>query len=135
MEKIYHIDDINQIVIEILKKAKHNIIRIDGELGAGKTTLIKSICEKLGVTSMVQSPTFSIMNQYESLSGIIYHFDFYRIKKIDEVLDLGFLDLFEIAYLNLIEWGENVQEILPQQMHHFQLNTINEFKRKIKQLK
>ncbi|MCY4254027.1 MAG: tRNA (adenosine(37)-N6)-threonylcarbamoyltransferase complex ATPase subunit type 1 TsaE [Flavobacteriaceae bacterium] len=135
MEKIYHIDDINQIVIEILKKAKHNIIRIDGELGVGKTTLIKSICEKLGVTSMVQSPTFSIMNQYESLSGIIYHFDFYRIKKIDEVLDLGFLDLFEIAYLNLIEWGENVQEILPQQMHHFQLNTINEFKRKIKQLK
>ncbi|MCY4160731.1 MAG: tRNA (adenosine(37)-N6)-threonylcarbamoyltransferase complex ATPase subunit type 1 TsaE [Flavobacteriaceae bacterium] len=135
MDVIYHIKDIDQIANEIIQKAKCNIIRIDGELGAGKTTLIKAICKIAGVDSIVQSPTFSIINQYTSSNGMISHFDFYRIKKAEEAIDLGILDLFQIAYLNLIEWGENIQNLLPLQIHHYQLMTINNLKRKINQLK
>ena len=135
MDRIYHIKDIDQIASEIIKLAEYNVVRIDGGLGAGKTTLIKAICKKIGISKMVQSPTFSIINQYVHSKGVVYHLDFYRIKEISEALDLGLLDLFEMAYLNFIEWGENVEQILPDQIHHFQLDTIGEFHRKINQLK
>ncbi len=135
MDEIYHIKDIDQIANEILKNANYHIIRIDGGLGAGKTTLIKSMCKVIGVKSMVQSPTFSLINDYESPKGVVYHFDFYRIKKIEEALDLGILELFEIAYMNFIEWGENIQQILPNQIHHYYLQPIDDIKRKIKKFK
>lgn len=86
-----------------------------GKMGAGKTTFIKALCEVLGVSDVVNSPTFSIVNEYRSdESGeLIYHFDFYRIKKIEEVYDMGYEDYFYSGALCLIEWPELVEELLP----------------------
>ena len=86
-----------------------------GKMGAGKTTFVKAICEELGVEDTITSPTFAIVNEYRSdLAGeLIYHFDFYRIKKLDEVYDMGYEDYFYSGALCFIEWPELVEEVLP----------------------
>jgi len=86
-----------------------------GSMGAGKTTFIKAICEELGVDDVVTSPTFAIVNEYvTSTGGTIYHFDFYRIKKLEEVYDMGFEDYFYSGALCFIEWPELIEEVLPE---------------------
>ena len=84
-------------------------------MGAGKTTFIKAVCEELGVDDVITSPTFAIVNEYRSdaTGELIYHFDFYRIKKLDEVYDMGYEDYFYSGALCLIEWPELVEELLP----------------------
>lgn len=89
-----------------------------GSMGAGKTTFIKAVCEQLGVKDAVTSPTFAIVNEYESDMGAIYHFDFYRIKNLGEVMDLGFEDYAYSGNLCLMEWPELIEELLPE-------NTVN----------
>ena len=86
-----------------------------GKMGAGKTTFIKALCKLLGVEDEVNSPTFAIINEYRSqtTAEIIYHFDFYRIKKLEEVYDLGYEDYFYSGALCFIEWPELVEELLP----------------------
>lgn len=86
-----------------------------GKMGAGKTTFIKAICEALGVTDVITSPTFAIVNEYRSEEDneLIYHFDFYRIKKLEEVYDMGYEDYFYSGALCFIEWPELVEELLP----------------------
>ncbi len=84
-----------------------------GEMGVGKTTFIKVICEQLGVIDTVSSPTFSIVNEYKSAEGEkIFHFDFYRIKNINEVYDMGYEDYFFSNSYCFIEWSENIEELL-----------------------
>lgn len=87
-----------------------------GTMGAGKTTFIKAVCEALGVRETVTSPTFAIVNEYQSETDgtVIYHFDFYRIKKIDEVYDMGYEDYFYSGAVNFIEWPELVEDLLPE---------------------
>jgi len=90
------------------------VIAFYGEMGAGKTTLIKAICEELGVASAISSPTYSIVNEYMSAKGIrIYHFDFYRLKNVDEAYDLGYEDYFYSKAYCFIEWPEKIQELMP----------------------
>ena len=86
-----------------------------GKMGAGKTTFIKALCKELGVEDEVNSPTFAIINEYrsETTAELIYHFDFYRIKKLEEVYDLGYEDYFYSGALCFIEWPELVEELLP----------------------
>ena len=86
-----------------------------GKMGAGKTTFIKAVCEALGVTDVVNSPTFSIINEYRSdtTGELIYHFDFYRIQRLEEVYDMGYEDYFYSGALCFIEWPELVEELLP----------------------
>jgi tRNA threonylcarbamoyladenosine biosynthesis protein TsaE len=84
-----------------------------GKMGAGKTTFIKAICEELGVKDVITSPTFAIVNEYTTDNSSIYHFDFYRIKKLEEVYDMGFEDYFYSGSLCLIEWPELIEEVLP----------------------
>lgn len=86
-----------------------------GAMGAGKTTFIKAVCEALGVDDVVNSPTFSIVNEYRSdeTGELIYHFDFYRIEKIDEVYDMGYEDYFYSGALCFIEWPELIEDVLP----------------------
>jgi tRNA threonylcarbamoyladenosine biosynthesis protein TsaE len=84
-----------------------------GEMGAGKTTLIQGICKALGITQEITSPTFSLVNEYQTASRkTIYHFDFYRIKSIDEVYDIGYEDYFYSNNICLIEWPSNISELL-----------------------
>ena len=86
-----------------------------GNMGAGKTTFIKALCKVLGVEDEVNSPTFAIINEYrsETTAELIYHFDFYRIKKLEEVYDLGYEDYFYSGAICFIEWPELVEELLP----------------------
>ena len=86
-----------------------------GKMGAGKTTFIKAICQELGVTDNITSPTFAIVNEYRSdIAGeLIYHFDFYRIKKLEEVYDMGYEDYFYSGAICFIEWPELIEDLLP----------------------
>ena len=85
-----------------------------GKMGAGKTTFIKAICEELRVEDVITSPTFAIVNVYEAPDTTIYHFDFYRIKKLEEVYDMGYEDYFYGGGLCFIEWPELIEELLPE---------------------
>ena len=94
--------------------AEHNVIAFYGKMGAGKTTFIKALCEELGVEDVITSPTFAIVNEYEAPERIIYHFDFYRIKRLEEVYDMGYEDYFYAPdALCFIEWPELIEELLP----------------------
>lgn len=91
-----------------------NIFAFFGQMGAGKTTFIKAICRELGVADAVNSPTFTIVNEYRAAKGFpVYHFDFYRINKIAEAYDIGIDEYFSGDGLCLIEWPEKIKEILP----------------------
>lgn len=92
----------------------HTVFAFYGEMGTGKTTFIKAICEELGVKDVINSPTFAIVNEYRSETDeLIYHFDFYRINKIEEAFDFGYEDYFYCGALCFIEWPEKIDEILP----------------------
>jgi tRNA threonylcarbamoyladenosine biosynthesis protein TsaE len=108
------------------------VFAFNGEMGAGKTTFIKSICETMGVNETVNSPTFSIVNEYEAADGrIIYHLDCYRINKIQEALDLGVEEYFYSGNLCFIEWSENIAPILPDSLVNVDIEEMENKKRKV----
>lgn len=113
---VKHIEELRSAAHTILSEMKdHSIFAIDGKMGAGKTTLIKDFCNILGVTEIVSSPTFALVNEYSSDNNEpVYHFDFYRIKKLDEVYDIGYEEYFYSSYKCFIEWPELVTELLPE---------------------
>ena len=113
---IKDIDHIEEAAREFIKNmGDDTVFAFYGKMGAGKTTFIKALCKLLGVEDEVNSPTFAIINEYRSqtTAELIYHFDFYRIKKLDEVYDLGYEDYFYSGALCFIEWPELVEELLP----------------------
>ena len=108
-----------------------------GKMGAGKTTFIKAVCEELGVDDVITSPTFAIVNEYSLTSHLspltskIYHFDFYRIKKLEEVYDMGFEDYFYSGNLCFIEWPELIEEVLPEDAVRVTIEALTDGSRKI----
>lgn len=100
-----------------------------GDMGAGKTTFIKNFCKFLGVDDVVSSPTYSIVNEYESPNGSVFHFDFYRIKDIQEAYDLGYEEYFYGGGVCLIEWPERVDELLPEKHIKVEINALDENRR------
>ena len=101
------------------------VFAFSGKMGAGKTTFIKSICEVMGVKETVNSPTFSIVNEYEAADGrIIYHFDCYRINKIQEALDFGAEEYLYSGNLCFIEWSENIAPILPDSLVNVDIEEV-----------
>lgn len=115
IESLDQIEDCAQKFIE-QALPNHKIIAFYGSMGAGKTTFIKAICEVLGVTDSITSPTFAIINEYHTpqLDAPIYHFDFYRIKKLEEAYDMGYEEYFYNKGLCFIEWPELIEELLPE---------------------
>ena len=124
---ISNLDNIRETAREFIDNmGDHKVFAFYGKMGAGKTTFIKAVCEELGVTDVITSPTFAIVNEYEAgdveahsslltlHSSLIYHFDFYRIKKLEEVYDMGYEDYFYSGALCFIEWPELIEELLPE---------------------
>jgi tRNA threonylcarbamoyladenosine biosynthesis protein TsaE len=111
-------EDLDRAAEEFLSEIGENrIIAFYAPMGAGKTTFTTAVCRRLGVRDdAVSSPTFAIVNEYRTSSGEpLYHFDFYRITKIAEALDIGFYDYIDSGCLCIIEWPENIEEILPEE--------------------
>ena len=115
--RISSLADINEAAKKfIANMGDARVFAFYGKMGAGKTTFIKAICEELGVDDVITSPTFAIVNEYQSSTtgDSIYHFDFYRIKKLDEVYDMGYEDYFYGGSLCFLEWPELIEELLPE---------------------
>ncbi|MFP5079277.1 tRNA (adenosine(37)-N6)-threonylcarbamoyltransferase complex ATPase subunit type 1 TsaE [Pedobacter sp. JCM 36344] len=124
--------DLEEAAQKLLDFSKQNKMFVFyGDMGAGKTTFIKTICAKLGVNDMVSSPTFSIVNEYEGKGKTIYHFDFYRIKSIQEAFDIGYEEYFYSGNICLIEWPEKIQELLPEHYVKVEISTIDASRRLI----
>ena len=112
--KIKDLEHIREAAQEFISHmGDHRVFAFYGSMGAGKTTFIKALCEELGVTDVVTSPTFAIVNEYQASDHPIFHFDFYRIKKLEEVYDMGYEDYFYSDALCFIEWPELIEEVLP----------------------
>ena len=112
---ISNLDNIRESAREFINNiGSHKVFAFYGKMGAGKTTFIKAICEELGVDDVITSPTFAIINEYSGKDDTIYHFDFYRIKKLEEVYDMGYEDYFYSGALCFIEWPELIEEVLPE---------------------
>ena len=113
---IKSLDTIQEAAKEFINRmGEGKVFAFYGKMGAGKTTFIKALCETLGVKDVITSPTFSLINEYTDGKGnSIYHFDFYRIKKLEEVYDMGYEDYFYSGNLCLLEWPTLIEEILPE---------------------
>lgn len=130
--KITSLDNIEEVAKEFINLMGDNtIFAFYGKMGAGKTTFIKALCKALGVEDEVNSPTFAIVNEYrsESTAELIYHFDFYRIKKVEEVYDLGYEDYFYSGALCFIEWPELIEELLPEDTKKISIEENNDGER------
>ncbi|MGY8909530.1 MAG: tRNA (adenosine(37)-N6)-threonylcarbamoyltransferase complex ATPase subunit type 1 TsaE [Flavobacteriales bacterium] len=132
MNKNYSLDNLSEIASEIIASAENKTLLFFGEMGVGKTTLIKEICKNLGVLDSISSPTFSLVNEYEtSKKEKVFQFDFYRITDEDEALDMGIEEYFDNNDWCLIEWPKNIENLLPLDAVEIHLSILNDGKRNI----
>lgn len=134
--KLNRLSDLDEAAESLLTFAgDEKIFVFEGDMGAGKTTFIKTISKALGVKEIVSSPTFSIVNEYDADGAIIYHFDFYRIKSLQEAYDIGYEEYFYSGNICFIEWPEKIQELLPNHYIKVEIFTVNEHERILSILK
>ncbi len=115
MEIVFTIDEIESVAKQIIAQHPEKVILFHGEMGVGKTTLIKQLCKTLGVLEATSSPTFSLVNEYEiAKDQLVYHFDFYRLKNEMEALDMGADDYFYSGNWCFIEWAEKIPNLIPE---------------------
>jgi tRNA threonylcarbamoyladenosine biosynthesis protein TsaE len=131
--EIKSLDTINETAQKFIDQiGDRTVFAFNGKMGSGKTTFIKSICETLGVKETVNSPTFSIVNEYETTDGrIIYHFDCYRINSVQEALDMGAEEYLYSGNLCFIEWSENIAPILPNSLVNVDIEEMENGKRNV----
>lgn len=132
MNRDYSISELPEIAKEIIQNASSKILLFYGEMGVGKTTLIKEISKFLGTQDITSSPTFSIVNEYYTeKNGLVYHFDFYRIEDEEEAMDIGIEDYFYSDNWCFIEWPENIENLLPLNSVEIHLTLLDNQKRNI----
>jgi tRNA threonylcarbamoyladenosine biosynthesis protein TsaE len=132
MNKNYSLEDLSLIASEIISSAKRKTLLFYGEMGVGKTTLIKEICKELKVQDSISSPTFSLVNEYQtSTNEKVFHFDFYRITDQEEALDIGIEEYFYNNDWCLIEWPGNIENLLPLEAVEIHLTILDNRKRNI----
>lgn len=133
MNKNYSLEDLNSIAKDIIAHIQqHKVVLFYGEMGVGKTTLIKELCKVLGVKDVAHSPTFSLVNEYQTVKGeTIYHFDFYRIENEDEAYDIGIEDYFYSNNWCFIEWPSTIKNLLPLDAVAIHISLLENNERKI----
>ena len=133
--KINSLADINEAAKTFVENmGDGKVFAFYGKMGAGKTTFVKAVCECLGVDDVITSPTFAIVNEYTSATtgDAIYHFDFYRIKKLEEVYDMGYEDYFYSGSLCFLEWPELIEDLLPEDAAKVTIEEIADGSRVVK---
>ncbi|MEZ7955027.1 MAG: tRNA (adenosine(37)-N6)-threonylcarbamoyltransferase complex ATPase subunit type 1 TsaE [Bacteroidales bacterium] len=127
------LDNIEEAAGEFLmKKPANMVVALYGEMGAGKTTFTKALCKVLGVVDGVNSPTFNLINEYRTDKGeVVYHFDFYRINKLEEAFDIGFEEFIESGNLCIIEWPEKIELILPSDTLRVKISVLKDGSREL----
>ena len=132
MNKNYSLLNLNQIAKDIIKNSKHKVLLFYGDMGVGKTTLIKEICKELGTDDITSSPTFSIVNEYITSNGnTIYHFDFYRLNNEEEAYNIGVEDYFHTDAWCFIEWPSVIKNLLPLITNNIYLTKLDDDQRNI----
>lgn len=131
MEISYTLNELHAVAAKIIAHAKNKTLLFVGEMGAGKTTLIKEIVKQLGSPDRVSSPTFSLVNEYKFPSGTIYHFDFHRIKDESEAFDMGFEEYVFSPAWKLIEWPQKITHLLPKEKSTLHLKVKSSDQRNI----
>jgi tRNA threonylcarbamoyladenosine biosynthesis protein TsaE len=112
----FYLDQLTAVAQKILEQNPNKVILFNGEMGVGKTTLIKQLCKTLGVEEATSSPTFSLVNEYQtSKNQIVYHFDFYRLNQENEALDMGVDDYLYSGNWCFIEWSEKIENLIPEE--------------------
>ena len=122
MNITYTLADLPEVANAILSHAPTKTLLFYGELGIGKTTLIKELAKSLGIEDTLTSPTFSIINEYQLDADKLYHFDFYRIEEEEEAMDLGIEEYFHAGHWNFIEWPQKITNLLPEDSTELQLS-------------
>lgn len=133
MEIVFTIDKLELVAQQIIAQQPNKVILFNGEMGVGKTTLIKQLCKELGVLDATSSPTFSLVNEYETTANqIVYHFDFYRLKNEMEALDMGADDYFYSENWCFIEWAEKIPNLIPEHHSIITIELLPDGKRNLK---
>lgn len=125
----FQINQLKEVSTNVKKNINTNIVLISGEMGVGKTTLIKEIFLSMNVTDNVSSPTFSIINEYRTNQNkVVYHMDLYRLKNISEIEDIGLFEYLESGNLCIIEWGDMIEELIDSKYDKFIISKQNELR-------
>lgn len=132
MSLTYELSEIDKIAVQLLSEVKSKTLLFYGEMGAGKTTLIKALVRALGGVDTASSPTFSLVNEYQSDQGRIFHFDFYRIEDENEALDMGIEDYFNTDTWKFIEWPQKIENLLEDSGQKLEITVEDQRIRKLK---
>ncbi|CAM3693545.1 tRNA (adenosine(37)-N6)-threonylcarbamoyltransferase complex ATPase subunit type 1 TsaE [Flavobacterium chungbukense] len=133
MNIVFSLDQIQEVAQQIIDSNPKKIILFNGEMGVGKTTLIKQLCKSLGVEDATSSPTFSLVNEYYTTNNqTVYHFDFYRLNKETEALDMGVDDYLYSGNWCFIEWSEKIANLIPEEHSTIDIELLSDGKRELK---
>ena len=126
MKSLFYLSELDSVAKNLIDSLSTKIIRIDGVMGSGKTTLISSACKHLNIQDEISSPTFSIVNTYSSPKGPVYHFDFYRLEDKREAFDIGVESYFDSSAYCFIEWPSMIEDLLLDDFDHIYIDLENE---------
>lgn len=132
MSLTYELSEIDSVAMQLLSRVKSKTLLFYGDMGAGKTTLIKALVKALGAADLASSPTFSLVNEYHTDKGKIFHFDFYRIKDETEALDMGIEDYLNTNSWKLIEWPQKIENLLDEDVQKLEVSIETDDVRKLK---
>ncbi|WP_029036818.1 tRNA (adenosine(37)-N6)-threonylcarbamoyltransferase complex ATPase subunit type 1 TsaE [Salinimicrobium xinjiangense] len=132
MEVTYLLSEIEAVARELLEKTRSKTILFYGEMGAGKTTLIKALLKALGAEDIGSSPTFSLVNVYETENGTVNHFDFYRINDESEAWDMGFEEYLQSGNWNFVEWPQKIENFIEEEHQKLEISIEDNEARKLK---
>lgn len=126
--QVHSVDGLEKAAADLIMAFPRNrVFAFFGEMGSGKTTFIKTLCKSLGVSENVSSPTFALVNQYEDTAGNpVFHFDFYRIEKEQEAIDIGISEYFHSGHYCFVEWSEKILHLLPEDAVNIHITVNNE---------